>query len=197
MRKNIYCNLPEAKLLLLLRNPVERAISAIHHTVRTGRISPLSLLNIDRIISRNDKVNLEGYGIWGKGMYYDQIRAYQEYFDQKQILILIYEEDVVENPQHGLETACRFLGADPTFQFQDGNRRIDGYSRSLFTQILDFYFPRLHRVTRRNDEFIPQEKVRPNRAAIQSLYGLYEEPNKKLFKLLGREIRSWKMPEVV
>ena len=50
VHKNIYSYLPEAKLILFLGNPVDRAISAVHHMVRTGRFFPLFLFNIGRLL---------------------------------------------------------------------------------------------------------------------------------------------------
>jgi len=195
VHKNIYSHLPEAKLILLLRNPVERAISAVHHIVRTGRISPL--FSIDRLLMGDEKVSLERYGIFEKGMYYEQIRAFQEYFVPQQMLILIYEEDVVENPQRSLERSCRFLGANATYKFSGLKTRINDHNHSWLRMTLDFYFPSLKRISRRLDKLNISNKVRPKQHTLKYLYDLYKEPNEKLFRFLGREIPSWKVPKVL
>lgn len=45
VHKNLFETLPNARLIITLRNPVDRAISALHHIIRSGRISPLHDIN--------------------------------------------------------------------------------------------------------------------------------------------------------
>lgn len=98
--------LPHAKLIISLRNPVERAISAVHHIIRSGRISPLH--SVDDLLVGKKHYLVEGHGVIDKGRYYRQIKAYSEYFDQTQMLILIFEKDIVQNPSLGLKKCAIF-----------------------------------------------------------------------------------------
>ena len=48
VHRNIGEVLPEAKLVVILRDPVERAISAANHVISSGRISPFH--NLDSLL---------------------------------------------------------------------------------------------------------------------------------------------------
>jgi hypothetical protein len=192
VHRNIYDTLPEAKLIAVLRNPVERAISAVNHIIRSGRVSPLYLYNIDDLLLGNKRDLIEGHGVIDYGRYYRQIKAYQEFFDAAQMLILIFEEDVIQEPASGLRKACAFLGVDPSFQFRDrGRRRNIGSSKVGL--ILGHYLPFLRLPFRLVDRYLPATKARPSESVVQRLYRIYEEENGKLFDLVGRRPVSWQL----
>lgn len=136
---NIYKLLPDAKLILILRNPVERAISAVNHIMRTGRISPLH--NIDDLLLGNKKHLIKGHGVIDYGYYYRQIEAYHKYFYPSQILILIFEEDIADSPKIGLEKVCDFLGIDSSFEWKKINDKINQNKTSKFGLTISYYLP--------------------------------------------------------
>jgi hypothetical protein len=190
VHRHIHEALPGVKLIASLRNPVERAISAVNHIVRTGRISPLHA--IDDLLVGGKQALVEGHGVIDYGRYHRQLEAYLEYYDRSQMLILIFEEDIVQNPTLGLKKACDFLGVDPSFEFSGVHEKSNPYRYSKVGLILDYYlsFPRL--LTRRVDRFLPAHKARPSSAVIRQLYIGYETENEQLFALLGRELPvSW------
>jgi Sulfotransferase domain len=93
---------PNAKLLLMLRDPVERFISGI--TFRVAHASP--------------ETHTSSAGIcllhFSRGLYYSQLRRLFEHFDQDQVLILQYER-CRNAPVIELSRTFRFLGIDDTF----------------------------------------------------------------------------------
>lgn len=106
VHKNLFETLPKAKLIITLRNPVNRAVSAVNHIIRSGRISPLH--DINELLVGSKQHLLKGYGIIEKGIYYPQLLEYQKLYPEKQMLVLIFEE-MIANPQKTLETVCEFL----------------------------------------------------------------------------------------
>jgi len=195
VHKNIYDHLPDAKLILLLRNPVHRAISAINHLIRSGRISPL--ISVDRLLNGNRNHSVEAHGVIQKGMYHQQIMAYLEYFDRRQLLVLVYEDDVVECPTSGLKKVCDFLGVDSAFFFSGLARRINDRRPSKVRLYLDYYFPTFRTRTRFLDLYFKPLKMHASNRTIQSLCDIYSGPNKVLFEFLNRDIPSWKMPSAI
>jgi hypothetical protein len=189
MHRNIYQILPEAKLIVVLRNPVERAISSANHIIRSGRISPL--YNLDSLLVGCQQYILDKYGVIDKGRYYQQIKAYLEYFDRAQMLILIFEEDIAREPVAGLRKVCHFLDIDSSFEFPFQNKRINESSYSRVGLTLKYYLPSLNRITNRIEKYIPAAKVRPSKRAVRQLYEIYAEENEKLFNFLERKIPSW------
>jgi len=195
VHKNIYDHLPDAKLIVLLRNPVHRAISALNHLLTTGRISPL--ISIDRLLTGDKDHLVEAHGVIQKGMYVQQIMAFLEFFERRQLLVLVYEEDVVECPTSGLKKACDFLGVYSDFMFTGLQKRINAHKQSMVRLYLDYYFPTVRTRTRFLDSYFKPLKMRPSDRTIKSLYDIYSRQNKFLFEFLNRHIPSWKMPSAI
>ena len=187
---NIYSILGNAKLIAILRNPVDRAISAANHIIRSGRISPLH--NLDDLLIGNKRNLLEPHGVIDYGFYGKQLEAFYEYFNPEKILILIYEEVLLQHPEKGLEKVCKYLEVDHTFEFTGTARTINVGHGSLCSLALKYYLPFGRDYIRIIDKFFKPMKRRPSRKTIKKLYELYENENKRLFEMLGREIESWK-----
>lgn len=109
--------LPEVRLILVLRSPVDRAISALlHHARHRGRRIDPRILR-DHAVSEillSGRFDLARLGILERGFYHDRVEeALLRFGDRLQILF--FEEDVVADPQSGLRKICRHIGA-PDFE---------------------------------------------------------------------------------
>lgn len=96
---------PDAKLIVLLRNPVDRAYSHYQHSVRQGR-EPLSFeesieVEEERIAPETRRLLAdEGYNSFvhqhqsylARGLYLDQLKAWRALFPEEQMLVLSAEE---------------------------------------------------------------------------------------------------------
>lgn len=186
----LYQALPSARLIVVLRNPVERALSALTHLVRTRRIAPPH--NIDDLLLGKKHHRIRGHGVIGKGFYYRQLMAYARLFNREGILVLIFEEDIARAPDEGLRRACSFLGVGPmTSQSSQAVHR-NASRRSLLRLLADFYFPPARPVSRVIDTIAPAWKPKPSGRAMDELYQTYAAENEKLFRWLGRPMpRSW------
>jgi hypothetical protein len=100
--KNMY---PHAKLIAILRNPVDRAISQYRNAIKAGEIDETTSFNA---YAKQEPSSLE------QGLYVKQIKRYLEYFPREQMLILIYE-DTKKDPAKFIKTIYEFLGVDPNF----------------------------------------------------------------------------------
>lgn len=102
--------LPKARLILLLRNPVNRAISHYKHTYRNGR----ETRSMSEALLSN-----EGRDRWGmpcdinhylaQGQYAEQLERYMNLFDPAQMLILKSEE-MFQAPDSVFAKVLKFLG---------------------------------------------------------------------------------------
>jgi len=90
----------DVKLIVSLRHPVRRAISAYGHHGKRKRIAPTETLTS---VARR-------FGILDIGFYDDHLDAWEQVFDPAQIETLIFEEDIKTNPQAGLNRLYEFLG---------------------------------------------------------------------------------------
>lgn len=93
-------------VIVSLRHPVWRAISAFGHHAARHRIAPHETI-IDKAGSN---------GILDIGFYGAHLREWRSALSQDQIKVLIFEEDVIAEPERGFAELCRFLGVDDAFR---------------------------------------------------------------------------------
>ncbi len=122
--KRIAETLPHVKLIVLLRNPVDRAYSHYWHAVNMGRenLSFEEALRSEPERLRGERKRLvddEGYhspayqtySYLARGVYVEQLERWKALFREEQILILCSEE-FFEDPQAGLTQVFGFLGLE-------------------------------------------------------------------------------------
>jgi hypothetical protein len=114
--RRIRDRIPEARIVILLRDPVERAYSHYLMDIMDGGLSKPFYELITEEFRRGEKVFGTGHLYVELGQYFRQVRRYVEAFGYDQVLVLMFE-DLVHCP---FETAARvagFLGLDqePTF----------------------------------------------------------------------------------
>ena len=126
---------PKARIVVSLRNPVERAYSHFQLHNATG-YEPCD----DFIQALKAPKN----SIWGGGniyleasQYYRQLKPYYDLFPREQIHVMIYEE-WTQNAQTALKELFGFLGLDPNADFDKPhahNRGVRGKHKGLLNFI--------------------------------------------------------------
>jgi hypothetical protein len=98
---------PEARLIYLVRDPVDRLVSAYVHLIATGRTDrgPSEVLSHPGL-GESDLVY--------RGLYAMQLERYLEHFEPEQILVLEHR-DLLEDRERTLRMAFRHLGVDEHF----------------------------------------------------------------------------------
>ncbi len=104
--KRIHDYKNDIKLIVCLRNPVDRAFSQHKHNLRLGFISEKNLLFENAVKDNPTYIN--------QSLYYFHLERWLEWFDEKQLLILFYE-DLVSNPQKFSKDIFSFLDIDIDF----------------------------------------------------------------------------------
>ena len=129
--KRIARLLPQVKLILVLRNPVDRAYSHYNHSVRGGRETlPFEVAirkeeeRIGKALKRmiedenyHFDINIAYYSYLFTGIYIDRVEVLMSLFPKERILILRYE-DMVTDPSTVYERVLRFLNV-PIVQIED------------------------------------------------------------------------------
>lgn len=113
--KRIKNHTPDAKLIAILRNPVDRAYSHFMHLLRDGR-EPLA--DFARAVEE-EGARIEANWAWHwhyvkAGFYHDQVKRYLDTFSGDQIKIYLYD-DLSSKPSNMLADIFRFLEVDDTF----------------------------------------------------------------------------------
>jgi len=128
-------DLPDAKLIYIVRHPLRRMESAWLHARRSGHRSSRSFTRtVRRQASYVDTSHYER-----------QLDAYRRHFPDERILVL-FLDDLESDPQGTLERCFRFLGVDPSFRVgTEGlarnvsqGQRVDGWVLDVLRRIPGF-----------------------------------------------------------
>lgn len=114
--KRIYDFKKDIKLLVCLRNPVDRAFSAYKYALQIGQIKP----------SRSFESALKNCGpaFLQYGLYGAQLKNYLNYFSKNQLLVMLYE-DIRKDPETFIRKIYYFLEVDPHFKSSFVDRKIN------------------------------------------------------------------------
>jgi sulfotransferase family protein len=149
--------LPEVKLIALLRNPVDRALSHYQHEVRGGR-EPLSFAEAiekesERLAGEEERLgndpdyysfNHHRYSYTRRGLYIEQLRRWVQHFPRSQLLVL-QSEWLFRDPVAATTAVHDFLGLRPHRLEQDRPFLQGGYDRTmapeLRTRLVTYFEP--------------------------------------------------------
>jgi Sulfotransferase family len=158
---NIRRTIPNARIILVLRNPVDMAFSMYLHTLRSLGTRHTFREAIERgLEQRGGEIDF-----WNPfldmGLYYQQVKRYLETFPEGRVRIYWYEEYQSE-PARMLADIFRFLEVDPSF------------SPDMSKRYLEAGTP---------------EAIDPADRAL--LIEFYKDDVLKLANLLERDLSSW------
>ncbi|HET7579910.1 MAG TPA: sulfotransferase domain-containing protein [Bacillales bacterium] len=167
--RRIYETLPHVKLMVLLRNPTDRAFSHYNYIRRRVKMPFDKALQAElKHIEKEKQKMLEDehyisafyrdYSFLSRGKYIEQLEAMEKYFDRNQILVLISEE-LFEDPQKVMSRVFPFLN-------------IPGYKIDRFP-------------------VFNNRNYKPMKEATRTFLKDYFQPyNQRLYRYLGKDL-SW------
>jgi len=106
---------PNAKLIVCLRNPVDRVISAFYFNKGRGKHS------FDTV---REKIEKEPGNDINKSLYYRGLKTFFTYFPKKQFIIILFD-DVKKNPVPTIQKIYRFLDVDDTFTPASAEKKVN------------------------------------------------------------------------
>jgi hypothetical protein len=191
--------LPDARFIILLRNPVDRAYSAYWYAVA----------NCDEVLSFEEALEAEpdrkrlspevrGFSSYiDRGLYSRQVKRYLEKYDRSQVLIII-REDYKNNQRALLSKVTRFLEVNCDHEFilkaQHITRNVTMIPR--FKKVhghipfLMRRFPLAGRVLRKLN--LKRDAYPPLSTVIRrKLSERFRESNSELEMILGRRLDVW------
>ncbi|MFX1573969.1 MAG: sulfotransferase domain-containing protein [Promethearchaeota archaeon] len=98
----IHKHFPSVKLIISLRNPIDRAFSQYQYSIQLG--GRLSVYKNFREALENDKANLVE-----RGFYYKQLKSCYQIFPREHVLILFFD-DIKKDPLKYMQQIYSFLG---------------------------------------------------------------------------------------
>lgn len=136
---------PKVKLILMLRNPVDKAFSNFNHLMKEGLAGEGGIEGaIKRDLQGQAKERTPFHSIVSSGIYVDYIRKLHEVFPREQVLI-VRSEDFFSDPRAVTGKCFRFLGLmdHPLEEYKNHNP--GGYGKDADSperkMLADFYRP--------------------------------------------------------
>lgn len=213
--ERLYDHDKNGKLILVLRNPVDRAISAYNYFKKLN-IETLSLE--DALKKEKDRLNgsyqeICDFTYTAHGMYYEQVKNILEYFPGEQLLVLLYT-DIKNNPEETIKRVYEFLDIDPDFKPEFKKLNITGKVRFKWLQNAVFNQNKIKKkVVKALDPIVPihlrtkirwkikelntiknSENTKGNSEKEKELFkSLFTEDVQKTGKLLNMDLSHWKL----
>jgi hypothetical protein len=114
--ERIYKHIPEAKLIVILRNPVKRAISAYFYQMQQSFI-PIRPIEegMAKVINGEYRDSYpKSEEIVEYGFYHRHLLRYLNYFDRNQMLIMPFD-DFIRNKRESIRKIYRFIGVNDEY----------------------------------------------------------------------------------
>jgi hypothetical protein len=197
---------PNIKIIVCLRNPIDRAFSAFSHLIRDQREIEIDFLTA--FFKNQERIDGGWAEIWhygSMGLYANQLERYFSVFDKNQILILVYEK-FLNDPQTTLLKICDFLMVDSSFNFdlekkynQSGSPRFQRLHQLLIRPHLiknlgKIFMPKSIRTWVRENVINLNLKNKPSITPdqIQSIYPFFREDIRRTEALINIDLSHWK-----
>ncbi len=190
---------PQAQLIVILRNPVYRSLSAF------------KMYN-SQSNNRNYGQIFENHNLLSKGLYSRYLEMYFEHFEKSQIRIFLFEE-LTQNPNYFFPELFSFLGVNPNFRpdssvvLRQGKEIQSSLVNSLLFQekspikstigslLKPFTTPEQRRALfyKFKSSFPTKDyqKTEVPHEVKQKLHHFYQEDILKLQKLIDRDLSHW------
>ncbi len=203
--RRIAHHIPKARLVAVLRNPVDQAFSHFLYATKY-RIEPVA--DFAEALRREDERMASGwqplFGYSRFPRYADQIARYHAVFPKEQLLIRTYDEFQAE-PSRVVGDILRHIGADTSFR-PDMREKLNAGGRPKNAAFQDFLM-KSNPLTRAIGLVVPQKarmRIRDRlaalnlrrdddmpRAARQLLHDRLDDQIRALGPMIGRDLSSW------
>jgi Sulfotransferase family len=203
--RNIASRVPHARIIISLRNPVDRAFSHYLHQLTDGTTRRTFRQEIEAALRADHRPSGLEAALLEFGHYCGQIKRYQQEFPRSQIHFSFYE-DLQRDPVALMQDLLTFLGVDskikvelPQPQNEPRIPKLNGvayllkrwrlwsFLRNLLPQPLG---PRLRSLLMRSRGSLVMDPA--DRAFLIEYYG---DEIKNLSTLIDRDLRSWLQPD--
>jgi hypothetical protein len=200
-------HIPDAKMIVILRNPVERAYSHFLHSVRTGTelLTDFTEALQEEASGARKAAYREDY--FDRGLYAGQVQRYFDVFGRDQVRVYLHE-DLNSSPHETMKDIFQFLQVDDSFipdvslkRNVSGfpkNKTLDRYLRGPHPvkRVLKRYlpFPLRRRLLVASDALNTRNLTEPPKLQPEvrrQLTGAYREDILNLQELINRNLFAW------
>ena len=197
----------DTKIIIMLRNPIDRAFSGYNHVKRYNLVENLSFENALELSEDryHTNVNITPASRYKNiGLYYEMVKKFMKEFNES-LHIIIYD-DFISEPQKELDKVCSFLSINQ-IQFNVNSKYMVGgwqwkspflkkffLSKGIIKKLFRFLFPfsslrafLKKNIIRNQTSKVPMMK----KATREHLLEYYYNDIVKLSKLLSLDLNKW------
>ena len=143
---------PDCRPILIVRNPIERAISHFHHLQKVNRLAPLMAMNADEFFGMNlaravSRIGPHAFSLMQAldfSFYFQRARQYEQIFGKR--LLVLENAQLREDAKATVARLFTHVGVDPIWD--DGFTEIRHSHSTALTDVSPDTFARLARLFR-------------------------------------------------
>lgn len=203
--------LPDAKLIVILREPTSRLYSRYLHLARDGR---LPTPNFEDALDKENTIWWTRNDLVQEGFYHKHLSRYYDLFPKEQIKVFLYE-DLSKQPEKVMKELFQFIGVDNAFvpnmevTYNLSGKPKNGFINSLIgadgilirsaKAVLPGVVSKLKNSTASQKMVESIRKKNLERPAVSAevkkrfYQEVYAEEIEKLEKLINRDLSRWKV----
>ncbi|MCW9706397.1 sulfotransferase domain-containing protein [Fodinibius salsisoli] len=196
---------PDSRIIIVLRNPTERAFSHYKHLLRDGRETEPFEEALALEQSRIDKGWEFSWHLTAMGMYSQQIQRYLDHFDAEQLHIITLK-DIKNDLPDVISDITDFLGLSPfEYDLERQERNASGVARSwILSRMVNWVLgykatinkiipPKLsHKALQLFRSFnIKKGNLEISEDTRRELATTFKEDINKTESLIGRSLKGW------
>ena len=199
--KEIYSFNPEARIIIILRNPIDRAFSHFLANLRDGKNSNKKFL--ETVIKDFERKDSEcKYYFLEMGFYYAQVKRYLDIFPEGKVMIVLFN-DFKKDTCRVLKELFEFLGVNPEVNIDVKIKKNESFPpkypklnkmakdvrrgvRGLFYKKTPFFLKKIY-----NSLIMEREKPLLKPAERRYLLPFFKEDILKTQGLIGKDLSHW------
>lgn len=169
-----------ARVILILRNPIDRAWSHYWHERKKGKMA---------FAFEEWEQNYDLYSDWILPGMYDQHIEVAESFFLRARLLVIFQDDIEHEPTRVLSSVFGFLGVESVNKSLDGKGRVNatvvgGVSKN------QLWFGRFGKARREREAYL----AGPSERSVRRLREIYKPVVRELESRYNRDLERWLYP---
>lgn len=193
--ERIYKHIPQARLIVSLRNPAERAYSSYTKQILRGLIPPkMDFFEAAQVLEEKYRKRM-----LEQGLYHQHLCRYLSLFPKEHILVMLYD-DLEEDPKGFIRQIYDFIGVDSSFvpstigeKINEGKyleilRWLEKGSRTLIPSRYLYKYRNFR--NRLEQRYAPRRPELPRELRFR-LVEYYREEILKLEDSLERDLKAW------
>ena len=199
--RNIASRFPDAKIIVVLRDPAERAFAQHLHTLSFAAAPITFRDHMDAALRSTSRQIGELFPFLEFGFYGEQVKRYFRLFPRERIHLIRYE-DYLRNPELVLRNIFRFLRVDEDFAPDTSVRHMESrvprwfalnqvLQRSAIWGAAKQFAPRCARRILRPVVFRPRRSMRLDLEDRARLVEMYRADIEELAAFLGWDLAPW------